>query len=219
MVQTSAKTEPLYPDSDGKPMADNTEQYQWIVRLVSNLRALLKDQVAFVAGDLLWYPLRVDEPPTPSQAPDVMVVLGRPMGYRGSYKQWKEENIAPQVVFEILSPSNSASELAQKQNFYVQHGVLEMYVYDPTSYEFWGLVRSQKDETPRLVTPLNLPWASPVLGIEFKMFDDGLTVFYPNGDAFQDPEEVLQERAQTQEKLNRAWAKLRELGIEPEDLE
>jgi Uma2 family endonuclease len=53
------------------------------------------------------------------------------MRYRGSYKQWEEENIAPQVVFEILSPSNSASELTQKQNFYVQHGVLEMYVYDP----------------------------------------------------------------------------------------
>ena len=76
MVQTPATTELLYPDSDGKPMADNTEQYQWIVRLVSNLRALLKDQVAFVAGDLLWYPVQVNEPPVPSQAPDVMVVLG-----------------------------------------------------------------------------------------------------------------------------------------------
>ncbi len=45
----------LYPDSDGQPMADNTEQYQWIVRLVSNLQVLLQDQTAFVAGDLLWY--------------------------------------------------------------------------------------------------------------------------------------------------------------------
>ena len=30
-----------------------------------------------------------------------MVVLGRPPGYRGSYKQWVEDNVAPQVVFEI----------------------------------------------------------------------------------------------------------------------
>ena len=165
-------------------MADNTEQYQWIVRLVSNLRVLLKDQVAFIAGDLLWYPVQVEEPPAPSQAPDVMVVLGRPMKYRGSYKQWEEENIAPQVVFEILSPSNSASELTQKQNFYVQHGVLEMYVYDPINYEFWGLVRSELAEAPRLITPLNLPWISPTLGIEFKLFNDGLTVFYPNGNVF-----------------------------------
>jgi Uma2 family endonuclease len=218
MVQTPAKIEPLYPDSDGKPMADNTEQYQWIVRLVSNLRALLKDQVAFIAGDLLWYPIQVDEPPAPSQAPDVMVVLGRPMKSRGSYKQWEEDNIAPQIVFEILSPSNSASELTQKQNFYVQHGVLEMYVYDPINYEFWGLVRSEVEETPRLITPLNLPWASPILGIEFKLFDDGLRVFYPNGEEFKDPEDVLQQSEQTQQKLDRAWAKLRELGIDPEVL-
>lgn len=218
MVQTPAKIEPLYPDSDGQPMADNTEQYQWIVRLVSNLRALLKGQVAFVVGDLLWYPVQVDAPPAPSQAPDVMVVLGRPMKYRGSYKQWEEENIAPQVVFEILSPSNSASELTQKQNFYVQHGVLEMYVYDPISHEFLGLVRSEAEETPRLITPLNLPWISPGLDIEFKLFDDGLSVFYPNGDEFKDPEEILQQSDQTQQKLDRAWAKLRELGIDPEVL-
>ncbi len=26
-----------YPDSDGKPMADNTEQYEWIVKIKENL--------------------------------------------------------------------------------------------------------------------------------------------------------------------------------------
>ena len=118
MVQAPIEPQVLYPDSDGKPMAENTIQYQWIVRLVSNLRHLLKDQVAFVAGDLFWYPEQVDEPPAPSQAPDAMVVLGRPQGDRGSYKQWQEENIAPQVVFEILSPSNSAREMLNKQAFY-----------------------------------------------------------------------------------------------------
>lgn len=56
MVQTPSTPEVLYLDSDGKPIADTTEQYQWIVRLVSNLRALLNEQVVFVAGDLLWYP-------------------------------------------------------------------------------------------------------------------------------------------------------------------
>lgn len=139
--------------------------------------------------------------------------------YRGSYKQWEEENIAPQVVFEILSPSNFASELSKKQNFYVQYGVLEMYVYDPISYEFWGLVQSQRDEIPRLITPLNLPWVSLALGIEFNPFDDGLQVFYPNGNVFKDPEEALQEKEQTQQKLDRAWGKLRELGIDPEKLQ
>ena len=52
MVQTPPIPQVLYPDSDGNPMADNTLQYRWIVRLVTNLKQLLKDQTAFVAGDL-----------------------------------------------------------------------------------------------------------------------------------------------------------------------
>ncbi|MEL6137594.1 MAG: Uma2 family endonuclease, partial [Cyanobacteria bacterium J06628_6] len=194
MVQASSAPEVTYPDSDGQPMADNTKQFRWITRLVANLKILLKDQMAFVAGRLLWYPVGVksagEQPP--SQAPDVMVVLGRPDGDRGSYKQWKEDNIAPQVVFEIISPGNS--ETGKKQNFYAQYGVLEMYFYDPESFEFWRLVREQAVELPRLITPLNLPWRSPLLGIEFRLFEDGLAVFYPDGQAFKDAEVLGAER-------------------------
>jgi hypothetical protein len=50
MVQVPFSAQTLYPDSDGNPMADNTEQYEWIVRLVTNLKHLLKDKEAFVAG-------------------------------------------------------------------------------------------------------------------------------------------------------------------------
>jgi Uma2 family endonuclease len=86
MVQTPVDSTTLYPDSDGKPMADNTLQYRWIIRLVTNLKQLLQAQTAFVAGDLLWYPVLVDEPSVPAQAPDAMVVLGRPDRECSSYK-------------------------------------------------------------------------------------------------------------------------------------
>jgi Uma2 family endonuclease len=46
-------------------------------------------------------------------APDVMVVFGRPKGERRSYRQWQEGNIAPQVVFEILSSGNTLKEMAK----------------------------------------------------------------------------------------------------------
>lgn len=58
MVQTPITPTSQYPDSDGKPMADNTLQYEWIVYLVENLKRLFAEQVAFVAGDLLWYPVQ-----------------------------------------------------------------------------------------------------------------------------------------------------------------
>ncbi|NEO84705.1 MAG: Uma2 family endonuclease [Spirulina sp. SIO3F2] len=253
MVQTPLSPQTLYPDSDGKPMADNTLQYRWIVRLVSNLQYLLRDEVAFVAGDLQWYPMQVQDYPAPCQAPDAMVVLGRPDGDRGSYQQWKEDNVAPQVVFEILSPSNTHHEMAKKQMFYQEHGVLEMYFYDPKSYDFWGFTRASSTKNCMLVTPLNLPWTSPILQIRFELFEDGLAVFYPDGEPFKEPQEVFAERnqaqqlqtqtqaqlAQAQEQLEqaqqlqaetqvqlkrtqqlqaRAFAKLQELGIDPDML-
>ncbi|NEO86635.1 MAG: Uma2 family endonuclease [Spirulina sp. SIO3F2] len=233
MVQTPIKLPTHYPDSDGKPMADNTKQYKWIVRLVENLKRLLENQTAFVAGDLLWYPVQVDKDKTPpSQAPDAMVVLGRPDADRGSYKQWEENNIAPQVVFEIISPSNTAREMADKQAFYAEHGVLEMYFYDPTSFSFWGLAREQRGDALNPVLMLNQPWISPLLQIQFKMFEDGLAVFYPDGEPFKTLAELARERdlaeverdnAQAERdaanaKLKRAIAKLQAAGLDVEGL-
>jgi Uma2 family endonuclease len=199
-------------------MAENTVQYAWIVRLVENLKCLLATETAFVAGDLLWYPMQVQQPPAPCQAPDAMVVLGRSAGDRGSYKQWEEDNIPPQVVFEILSPSNTGEEMATKQLFYVQHGVLELYFYDPKSKNVWGLIRQSTDENCTLITPLHLPWTSPLLKIRFELFEDGLDIFYPNGERFQDFSEIAAERDQLQSERDRLRAKLQALGIDPDQL-
>ncbi len=77
----------IYPDSDGQPMADNTQQFRWITVIQGNLDWIFaqNDQV-FVAGDLLWYPVEGDN--KTRQAPDVMVVFGVAKGDRGSYRQW-----------------------------------------------------------------------------------------------------------------------------------
>jgi Uma2 family endonuclease len=218
MVQTPVPSELLYPDSDGKPMAENTLQYRWIVRLVTNLKQLLKDEMAFVAGDLLWYPVPVERPPAPCQAPDTMVVLGRPDGDRGSYRQWEEDDIAPQVVFEILSPSNTMSEMAEKQQFYEQHGVLEMFFYNPQSHDFWGYQRAAVTDRFVLVTPLHLPWTSPLLKIRFELSGEGLELYHPDGEPFKEPGELFAERDLARQERDRALAKLRELGIDPETL-
>ncbi|MCC6420266.1 MAG: Uma2 family endonuclease, partial [Gemmataceae bacterium] len=130
----------VYPDSDGQPMAENTLQFRYIVTIQGGLDALYRDNPAvFVAGDLLWYPVEGD--PTIRQAPDAMVAFGRPKGDRGSYRQWEEDGVAPQVVFEILSPDNRAGELLRKFKFYERYGVEEYYVYDPDRGELLGWQR------------------------------------------------------------------------------
>jgi hypothetical protein len=95
----------VHPESDGKPMADNSKQFRWIQVLSGNLAALFRDRDdVLVAGDMLCYP--EEGHPEIRAAPDVFVVFGRPKGDRGSYKQWEEEHVPLTVTFEIVSPGN-----------------------------------------------------------------------------------------------------------------
>lgn len=127
----------VYPESDGQPMAENTLQFRWIVTIEGGLDAIfINDPNVFVAGDLLWYP--VEGEPTIRTAPDCMVVFGRPKGDRGSYRQWEEGGIPPQIVFEILSPGNRAGAMERKLKFYEYHGVDEYYIYDPDNGDLIG---------------------------------------------------------------------------------
>ena len=120
----------MYPDSDGQPMAENTLQYEWIVTLKGGFEDVFRDDPdVFVAGDLLWYPVEGNN--TLRQAPDTLVAFGRPKGYRGSYRQWVEGGIPPQVAWEVLSPGNRPGEMQKKFTFYEKYGVEEYYVYDP----------------------------------------------------------------------------------------
>ena len=137
------------PESDGKPLADNTLQFRLIVTIQGGIDALFADVPnVFVAGDLLWYPTEAVDGAAVSQAPDVMVVFGRPKGDRRSYKQWQEDNIAPQVVFEILSHSNTAKEMKAKFEFYQRHGVEEYYLYDPAKNTLKGWLKTIQKVDP-----------------------------------------------------------------------
>ena len=171
----SVERELVYPDSDGQPMADNTEQFQWIVLIKENLECLFADDPnVFIAGDLLWYPGQGQ--PTIRVAPDVLVAFGRPKGRRGSYQQWREDNIAPQVVFEILSPGNTQQEMIRKLKFYEHHGVEEYYIYDPDRNDFTGLQR-QGNEL-QVIDDIK-DWTSPRLGIRMVLTPETLKLYYP----------------------------------------
>ena len=80
-----------------------------------------ENENVFIAGDLLWYP--VEGKPQICQAPDTMVVFCRPKVDRSSYQQWREDNIPPQVVFEIRSHNDSDTKMAKKLSFYQRYGV------------------------------------------------------------------------------------------------
>jgi Uma2 family endonuclease len=203
-----------YPDSDGKPMADNTEQYQWIVKIKENLEILFANSPnVFIAGDLLWYPVQ-DKKITGPVAPDVMVVFGRPKGRRGSYKQWQEDNIAPQVVFEILSPSNSLEEMERKLLFYQRYGVEEYYLYDPDSHNFQGWWRQ---EGLLSSIPEIKGWISPRLKIRFELRGDELEIYGLDGQKFLSSIELSQRLEQERLKAEEASLQLEQERLKAEE--
>ena len=228
------RTGVIYPDSDGRPMADNTLQFRWIVTIKEGLDTLFMDRPdVFVAGDLLWYPVEGD--PKTRIAPDAMVAFGRPKGDRGSYKQWEENGIAPQVVFEVLSPGNRPAEMEKKLRFYERFGVQEYYLYDPDHVRIFGWQRD--GDQLREIRVMN-GWTSPLLGIRFVLPTEGeLEIQRPDGKRFlsygelaqerdqfaqerdqfaQERDQFAQERDAERQRAEQMAAQLRALGIEPQ---
>jgi Uma2 family endonuclease len=198
------KGEIIYPDSDGQQMADNTKQYEWIVTIKGNLDSVFAHNTdVFVAGDLLWYP--VEGNPKLRVAPDIMVAFGRPKGHRGSYKQWEEEDIPPQVVFEILSPGNSVQEMYRKFLFYTKYGVQEYYLYDPDANTLNIYHRNGQLFQEELLEPI---WVSPLMSITFELQEDTLLIRDPEGKPFltylERTESEKQERIAKEEAIQRA---------------
>jgi Uma2 family endonuclease len=92
-ISDSTDIDLALPDSDGQPIADNTEQFSWIVLIKENLEILFaNDPNVFVAGDLLWYTVKSRF--SPRMAPDVMVVFSRPNGSRDECEGCQESDRA-----------------------------------------------------------------------------------------------------------------------------
>ena len=198
-----------YPESDGKPMSDNTRQAFWIILLFSNLDARLTD---FVAANLLWYPVKGNRK---ALAPDVMVALGRPKGDRSSYKTWEEGGVQPQIAFEIRSPSNSDEEMTGKLADYDRYGVEEYYHYDPQANVLEVFIRQGGRLT---LLPVVGSFDSPLLGLRFVLRREGLIVQDATGQPFRmlNEERAHRERAEAQARQERTGREAAEERAEQE---
>ena len=118
-----------YPDSDGKPLAENDAQLHAILYAVGALRVYYSERAdVYVSGDLLVYyeegNLRV------SVAPDAFVVFGVENRIRRNYKVW-EEGKGPEFVLEVASLNTWREDVERKPGIYAGLGVKEYFLYDP----------------------------------------------------------------------------------------
>ena len=125
-----ASVDPLYPDSDGKPMGETEFHILAITHLYEVLRLWFRAREScHVAADMLLYYEKGN--PSAVRGPDVMVSMGvRGKHFRRSFRIW-EEGVAPAVIIEVTSESTKDEDLFQKPAVYARIGVKEYFLFDP----------------------------------------------------------------------------------------
>ena len=126
--------DPLYPSSDGLPLAENDWQLRAIFDAFGKLKIRYQDRPdVYVSGDLLIY--YEEGNPRRSVAPDVFVVFGAANHNRNVYKLWEEPK-APDFVLEVASKNTWREDLGRKRALYAELGVLEYWLFDPKDEYF-----------------------------------------------------------------------------------
>ena len=135
MNQTAPSYEdPLYPSSDGQPMAENGWQGRAIRDAITVLETRYRDRPDVYAwGDLLIY--YEEGNPRKCVAPDVFVVFGAAKHHRMIYKLWAEPK-APDFVLEVASENTWQQDEGPKRALYAELGIREYWMFDPRDEYF-----------------------------------------------------------------------------------
>ncbi len=120
----------VYPESDGKPMAETDIHRDLMIDFILMLKDYFKNaNDVYVSGNLLLY----YEEGTPKSfiAPDVFVVFGVEKKRRRTFMTWNEPN-TPDFVLEVASPGTFREDMGKKKDLYESVlAVKEYYIYDP----------------------------------------------------------------------------------------
>ena len=119
----------VYPESDGKPMAETDTHRDLMVDFIQMLQHHFRDDPVYVSGNLLIY--YEEGNVKKSVSPDVFIVHGVAKKRRRTYLTW-EEGKTPDFVLEVSSRSTYTHDIQRKKNLYAkQLKVKEYYIYDP----------------------------------------------------------------------------------------
>jgi Uma2 family endonuclease len=118
----------IYPESDGKPVAETDEHRDLMFDLIAVLRFLFKGQRVYVSGNLLVY--YIEGNPKKSVAPDTFVVKDCDPRRRRIFKIW-EERKGPNFAMELTSKKTRREDERFKKDLYAQLRVPEYFLFDP----------------------------------------------------------------------------------------
>lgn len=120
----------IYPDSDGKPMAETEVHVLVMASQITMLREYYRHcPDVYVIGNIFLY--YEEGHPESRGSPDVMVIKGVDgTHHRRSFKTWVER-AAPCFILEITSDETAEEDMGPKRELYERLGVREYFLFDP----------------------------------------------------------------------------------------
>lgn len=231
------------PYDDGEPMESKKHRDQ-VNLLIDTLRLHLGDDSSvYVGGNMGLYYTTLQAVKNEFRAPDFFVVLdAQPRAEpRLSWVVWEEER-APDLVIELLSPGTEAADRGRKMTIYARAlKVQEYFLFDPHDLRLEGYTLVGDKYEPRAVLP-DGSLAAEGLGLRLRVVegrhagrvDRWLRWTRPGGEVLptgQELAEAEKQRAEAEaqraeaekqhaeaekQRADRLAAQLRAAGMEPE---
>ena len=202
-MQEKIKAAPtiIYPESDGKPMAETEYHRDIMIDFIQMLKHHFRDvNDAYVSGNLMMY--YEEGNIRKSVSPDIFVVFGVSKKRRRTYRTW-EEGHTPDFVLEVASKSTYRQDLTHKKELYASIlGVREYYIYDPYhEMDPYFLGYHLVDGTYQEIAFVDERLPSLVLGLELGERDGVFGLYDPRRSVWLQPlEEQVKQHAEAQQR-------------------
>ena len=214
MPYAPTETTNLYPESDGKPMADTDLHLYWIKRIQDMIEThFSQNPEVYISGNIMMYD--IEGPMRTAVSPDILVALGLGQKFRRTYKVW-EEGKPPDFVMEFSSKRTYRNDLDEKMALYARMNIPDYFLYDPDRRYLPSPLMGF-----RLVAGTYVEIApdsdgrvhSEILNLDFALLGDGLAIYDPQAQRW------LQTRAEhAEERAERAETEVERLQAELERL-
>ncbi|MBD2481981.1 Uma2 family endonuclease [Planktothrix sp. FACHB-1365] len=215
-----------FPPSDllsQEPPLESELHLRQILLLLNSLEWLWQDRDDFYAiGNLTIYYSQRQKKSEEFRGPDFFVVLGTERKPRNSWVVWEEDGKYPNVIIEMLSKTTADTDRGEKKEIYQDvFRTPDYFWFDPKTLEFAGFHIVEGQYQP--ISPNENGWLwSQQLDLFLGILDHKLRFFTAGGELVLTTEEVAfkerQQRETLQQRADKLAAKLRELGIDPEQL-
>ena len=206
------ETADLYPESDGKPMADTDMHLLAILGLRQRLDNFFADRLdTYLSGNIMMYD--IEGPERTAVSPDILVSFGIGKKLRRTYKVW-EEGKPPDFVMEFSSKGTFRNDLGAKKAHYASMGIPEYCLCDiegrylPKPLMGFRLKNGTYERIPENADG---SISSRTLGVSFHLLDEGLVVCdEATGQRLQTRAEAAEQRAEREAAAREQEAAARE---------